>query len=415
MPLNISIISKIPGTAITLILLEGCSSGSYVPPEALAPPSKQLSTALQEFSNKTQSEQLLKYRRSAREDLMRAAVADFLKGDDLSHEAFDLGMPKPRDLLCLPRYGYLRISVPAQNITGRATAVNNLLAPSSDETVDLIKDLGKKYSIDVTKTEVPDNYDTWINGAGEPCADAVKNADPFATRNYIGKESLISNAATIKTAFDAIWGILKPAVDGTLQNIDLERRNNAIREYFADQNNVNELKRDIEHIEGFQRNEFELEQRRTAGLAVVAQADAFDKSQFDAAINIAKKKDCKDNLKRLNDTKTHPEGATCMTAIFAALDNKFNAALDAADKFDNSIEKQLPTESLSSQVDTLSKIAQGKNPPEAQAKAFWATLLRYATLFNTVKETESDENREKINNTLDTLRDSLKSSKERTN
>lgn len=411
MPLNSSVIVRISGLAITLVFLSGCPSRAYVPPEALAPQSLQLSDALLEFSKKTQSEQLAKYRRSAREDLMRSAVLDFFKGNDWSREAFEQGMPKPRDLLCLPRYGYLRISGPAQNISGRATAVKTLIAPPSDDTLELIKSLGKSYSVDITKVEVPDDYATWIVGAGEPCDNAVRNADPFATRSYIGKESLIATTVAAKAAFEVIWGVIKPAVDGTLQNVDLERRNHVIQEYFANKDNVNDFKRDIQHLESFLKSEFELEQRRTAGIAVVAQADAFESRQFDAALAVAKKNDCKKNIQRLVDLKTDPQGAACMGAVFAVLTPSFNTALDAADKFDVSIEKQLPKVTLSSQVKTLSEIAQGKNPAEEQAKAFWATLLRYATLYNTVKETSSDENNEKLDAALDAFRESLKSSK----
>jgi hypothetical protein len=396
------------GIAITLVLLSGCPSRGYVPPEALAAPSLQISEALLEFGNKTQSEQLAKYRRAAREDLMKTAVGDFFRGNDWSGQAFERAMPKPRELLCLPRYGYLRISGPVQNITGRATAVKSLLSPPSDDTVELIKSLGKNYSVDVTTVETPEKYDVWLLGAGESCASAVRDADPFASRNYIGKESLVATVVGAKALFDAVWGIVKPAVVGTLQNVDIERRNNEIRKYFADENNVKALKLDIEHVEGFLKKEFELEQKRTAGVAVVAQAAAFEPKQFDAALAVANKNDCKKRIQRLNTLKTDPEGAACLGAVYATLASPFNAALDAADKFDASIEKQLPKVSLSSQVNTLSEIAQGKNPPEEQARAMWATLLRYATLFNTVKKTASDENREKFDAALEAFRESQK-------
>lgn len=411
MPLNISIVARTAGVATILALLSGCPSRGvgYIPPEALAPPAQQISDALLEFGNRAQSMQLSKYRRHAREDLMKAAVADFFKGNDWSREAFDDAMPKPRELLCLPRYGYLRISGPVQNVTGRATAVKSLLKPSSDDAKELVISLGKNYSVDVTDVAVPDSYDAWLLGAGEHCAIAVNNADPFASRNYIGKESLVATAVGAKALFDTVWSIVKPAMVGTLQNVDLERRNRAIQEYFADADSVNVLKRDIEHIESFLKQEFELEQKRTAGIAVVAQAAVFETKQFDIVLDVANKHDCPNHIRQLNERKTDPQGAACLGAIYDKLAGPLKAALDAADIFDASIEKQLPKESLSSQIGILSDIAQGKIPPDDQARAMWATLLRYAALFNTIKSAGSDKNRESLDAALDAFRESLQS------
>lgn len=410
MPMNIRTQTRSVGAAFVLAALNGCATNGkdYVPPEALTPPSQQLSDALLAFSNKTQTEVLSKYRRAAREDLMNAAIADFFKGATWTPDAFNEGMPKPRQLLCLPRYGHLRISAPVQNISARATAVKSLLAAPSDDAKDLVKSLGKSYTVDITAVDAPPSYDEWLKDAGAPCEAAVINADPFATRNYIGKESLLAAITGAKALFDSVWGLVKPAVIGTLQNVDIERRNKAIQEYFSDANNVSALKRDIEHIEKFLKQEFELEQKRTAGAAVVAQASAFTSKQFEAALAVANKDKCPEYIRRLNKVKTDPQGVACLRSVYEKFSGPINTALDAADAFDASIEKQLPKDSLSSQVDTLSEIAKGKMPAEDKVRAFWATLVRYAALYNTVKSTGSDENQTKLKEALEAFQKALK-------
>lgn len=410
MPMNIHVLTRTVGAAAALGALNGCAINGkdYVPPEALTPPSQQLSNALLAFSNKTQTEVLSKYRRAAREDLMNAAIADFFKGKDLTQAAFDEAMPTARELLCLPRYGHLRISAPVQNVSARATAVKSLLAAPSDDAKDLIKSLGKSYTVDITDVYAPPSYDEWLKAAGAPCASAVMGADPFATRNYVGKESLLVAITGAKALFDSVWGIIKPAVIGTLQNVDLERRNKVIQEYFADANNVSALKRDIEHIEKFLKQEFELEQKRTAGAAVVAQASAFTSKQFEAALDVTKKDGCAKSIQGLSSVKTDPQGVACLRSVYEKFSGQIKTALDAADTFDASIEKQLPKDSLSSQVDTLSDIATGKMPSEEKARAFWATLVRYAALYNTVKSTGSDENQTKLKEALEAFQKALK-------
>lgn len=410
MSINFNVLCHPVVAGTILATLVGCASNgaNYVPPEALTPPSQQLSDALLAFSSKTQSEVLVKYRRAAREDLMYTAVSDFFKGKDWSQSAFDEALPKPRELLCLPRYGHLRISAPVQNVSARATAVKSLLAPPSDDVKDLLKHLSKNYTVDITAVDAPPSYDEWIAGAGEPCAAAVRDADPFAMRNYIGKESLLAAITGGKVLFDSVWGIVKPAVVGSLQTADMERRNRAIQEFFSDANNVNALKRDIEHIEKFLKQEFEFDQKRTAGAAVVAQASAFTHKQFEAALAVAKKDNCPESIRRLNQVKTDPQGVACLRSVYEKFSGPITTALDAADTFDASIEKHLPKDTLSSQIDTLSDIAKGKMPVEDKARAFWATLVRYTALYNTVKSTGSDENQAKLKEALEAFQKALK-------
>ena len=124
-------------TTLVLILssttLGGCAADrsrtGYVPPEALIGPSGQVSDAIVAFASKVQSETLAGYRREARTDMMRGAIRDFFEGDNTTEEAFNALVPGPKDLLCKPRYGYLRIAAPIQNTNAKASSVKDLLKP----------------------------------------------------------------------------------------------------------------------------------------------------------------------------------------------------------------------------------------------------------------------------------------------
>ena len=65
-----------------------------------------------------------------------------------------------------------------------------------------------------------------------------------------------------------IWDVVKPALTDGLQNIDRERRNSAVQQYFAKPENVQAMKNDLVHVEDFLGKEFSLAQRRAAGEAV---------------------------------------------------------------------------------------------------------------------------------------------------
>jgi len=84
------------------------------------------------------------------------------------------------------------------------------------------------------------------------------------------------------------------------------------------------------------------------------------------------------------------------------------AALDAGDAFDQTMDKELPQEKLSGQIDTLSALAQGKMDDDMRLRAMWGVLVRYATLYDTVKATGSDANKKKVDDALNTLNKALK-------
>jgi hypothetical protein len=383
------------------------ASSAYVAPEALSMPSSQFSQALLDFGTRVQAENLAGYSRAAREDILRGGIRDFLEGGNWGAEGFSATMADATVLLCKPRYGYLRVATPLQNTNAKANAIKDLLAPTSDDAKVLLQNLLKKYTIDVTDQEVPDSYAKWLADAqGRPCADAVRDADPFATRDYIGREFAIAGVLAAKALFETVWGIVKPALVGTLKNVDLERRNVVVRNYFADSTNVTALKVDVEHSEGFLQREIALQQRRTAGFAAGAAAVVLDYNspQWKEAMRIAERDPCPTALRRLPERHTDVEGVVCLNGVYEKLSTSINKALDAADHFDASLEKQLPKTRLSAQLDTLAEIAQGKNPPEEQMRALWGTLVRYASLFNTIKDTASDANKKKVNDALDALK-----------
>ncbi len=408
MPL-ISIGPLCAGTILVAALISGCAARQdiYVPPEALGSPSAQLSEALLSFAIKTQQEYLSKYRRNVRSDMLNIAVSNFLTGNSWSIKAFRENMPEPKVLLCFPSYEFKRIAAPIQNISGRANAIKSLLEPSTSEATKLFKNLGKNYSIDVTQVVVPDSFDEWLESDGKACTAAVADADSFATRDTLGKQAFVSAIASGLALFDVIWDIVKPALTESLKNVDLERRNAAVRRYFANESNLELLKGDVEQLEYFIKIEFELAKRKAAGTAVVAQAEAVGEDQYNAAIKVATEGDCRGHIARLVHNKTDPRGVSCLNRVYAVLGPKFAIALDAADNFDVNLEKRLPQGLLATQIDVLAEIAQGNNPPEDQVKALWGTLLRYASLFNSIKETMSDTNEERIRAAVDKLNTEL--------
>jgi hypothetical protein len=66
------------------------------------------------------------------------------------------------------------------------------------------------------------------------------------------------------------------------------------------------------------------------------------------------------------------------------------------DSFDEQLDKSLPQNRLSEQVDTVSQIARGNMPDDQKLKAMWGTLVRYAALFNKLKDVGSDDNEAKL-------------------
>jgi len=407
--------------------LGGCATGNgkgpYIPPEALSPPSAKMSDALLAFTTLVQTETLANYRRAVREDMLRGAILDFMTGTQLDAAAWRKAMPSPKNALCLPRYTYLRIAAPVELTAAKAQAVKDLLKPPGTDVRELLAVTSTNFTIDVTASPKVAPYDDWMSTKTNACAAAVESADPFATRGDLTSESGAAAALmAFKTLFDTLWGVVKPAVVGTLQNINLERRNRAVQDFFANPQNTAALKSDIESIETFLGKEFALQSKRTAGVSVAtldALAD-FSASHWTIAMTAAKKGRCSAAMRDLYKPKPEPAapdtpkspldptGVGCLNNVYAALAAPLKAALDAGDAFDQTMDKELPQEKLSGQIDTLSALAQGKMDDDMRLRATWGVLVRYATLYDTVKATGSDANKKKVDDALNTLNKALK-------
>jgi hypothetical protein len=404
--------------------LSGCASGDgkggYVPPEALASPSAKMSEGLSAFTTSVQTKTLANYRRAQREDTLRAAIRDVVMAKQLSIEDFHRNMPTPLVVLCKARYSYVLIATPVEVTAAKAEAVKELLTPPSSDIKELLKATRTKFTIDVTEPAVLDAYDSWLMKHGRPCAIAVEQADPFVVRASLTQEA---GAGTALVAFNSlietVWAIVKPALVGTLQNAEIERRNRAVRDFFADTNNTKALKADIIRIEDFLQKEFDLQSKRNAGISVSSLRilTNFSDPHWTKAMAIADKGQCRESIRNLAivkldargakpervDSKTDPAGVTCLNNVYAALAVPMKTALDAADAFDEIMDRQLPQQKLSAQVDIVSDLAQGKMSDEARMRAMWGVLVRYATLFDTIHDTASEANKKKLDDATEAL------------
>ncbi len=382
-------------------------NGQYVPPEALNKPITDLADGIASFGDKVQKETLSSYRRNAREDLAKTVIYAYFTGPTWAPDG--PASTPVRDLVCKPRYGHLRISGPLLNTMARGTAVKDVIKAPSDSVGELFKSLGEKYAVDPALTTVPGEYDVWLEDGGKECADQVVNANPFATRDYVGQESGGAIAAGF-ALLQTVWDVVKPALTAGLQNIDRERRNSAVQQYFAKPENVKAMKDDLEHVEDFLSKEFSLAQRRAAGEAVSQYAAFNDQNaqHWKNAMAAANATGCQEGIRAL--PKGGPQrnvGIVCLGKVYEALTPALDHVLDAADKLDLALDKTLPKERLSAQIDAVAKIARGEAPDEAQMKALWGALTRYLALYNTVKDVGSDANKKKVNDALDTLKKAL--------
>lgn len=390
----------------------GCAKikRGYVPPEALDPPASNFSTAIATFSQNVQKDHLATYRRDVRHDLFVATVRDFMESENPNAEqlARMTDAESPTDFLCLPRYGYQRVAVRVGNLDAVGTALGERLKASSDDISKLFQALGTSYTIRTNAKEPPGTYDEWERSEdGKRCVDSVKNGDPFITRTYVGTEFAFAAVPAAIAVAEAVWAVVKPVAVGTLKNIDLERRNAAVREYFEDEKNVDALKLDLKDTEDFLQKEFQLSQVRSAGQAASAAAILFDPAaaHWTKIKQIAGTAKCRSAIVRLKSDRTEPAGVTCLNDALAAASGPLEQALNSADAFDAAMGQQLPKDSdrLSVQVDTLRDIALGKQPNEAKVEALWAATLRYAALFQTAKDAASAANQKKIDDAISAL------------
>lgn len=390
------------------IAVGGCASTGYVPPEAINPPTRAFAKATADFTAGVRKDETATYRQEVRRDDFTKLTLAVMKNPAAATTTLKDEAPKIREFLCLPRYGYDRITHRVAYLDAVAATLNDRAKDPADSLSELFVALSASYTIGVTDEAPPDKYDAWLKDpkGGQHCVEVIDNADPLAVRDYVGEEFSILGA---KAALETIWSVIEPLVTGILSNVDRERRAAAIRDYFANADNVKALKDQLSATESFLVKEFGIRQRRSAGEATVAAAVLFEPTaaHWQKIVVIANRADCKQSLPKLADNKSDPRAVACVNEAMSAAAGPLKAALDAANGFDAAVEMQLPKERLSAQVDTLRDIALGKQPAKDQVKALWAALSRYVALFQTARGTVSDENRKKIRDALDALAKAL--------
>jgi hypothetical protein len=443
---------------LTLPCLVSCSGAQgaegYVPPETLDPPAGTFTRALVTFMQGVQKDHLGTYRRDVRQGLFVDTVKNYLEQKKPYNKSVSDFAPSPADFMCLPNYGYQRVSVRVANAEAIGNAIGALITPSSDASKSsspsaaanassvqstsenvgkLFLALGKDYAIKPEEKTIPASYDVWLaNNDGKRCTTSLDGkpdasqpgkafADPFVTRNYVGREFGPAAAIAAVSMIEAIWSVVKPVITGVLTNIDLERRNKAIQDFFLDDKKVAMLKEDIAETERFLQNEYTFGLQRASGQAVTAAGLLFDSTtphwkKIDAILHEDK---CRNQIEGLANDRTVLAGVTCINTALAAASTQLNQALTTADAFDVALALQLPpaknpndpkskSDRLSDQVDTIRDIALGKQPEEQKLKDLFSALLRYIALAQTGTDAATAANEKKIGDTIDAFKNSLK-------
>ena len=384
----------------------GCGTGAYVPPEALAPPTVAFSKDVATFAADVQKYQLTPYPRSVRSDLIAAVVRNTAETSGWTDATFRQGLAtlNVETYLCLPRYSVERVSSRVLYVGAVASAAGSLesaLGASSPQASTLLKALGTDYSISVKTLPVPTTFDDWTVGdEGKKCLNQVTQGDPYVTRSYIGKEFALAAIPAAVSLVDTVWSIAKPVVTNALNNVDIERRNAAVRDYFSNPSNVQLLEDNLAKTEVYLDREYKLSQTRASGRAATTARYLLDPSSphWKSVQSVLGTAQCRVATAALHANKTTPAGVRCLDSAMAALAPALQSALDAADAFDTSMDLQMPDpgERLSKQINTLQSIALGNQPPADQLKALWAAMLRYSALYEAVGTADSDANKKKI-------------------
>jgi len=390
-------------TAFLLVCgLSGCSGEArYVPPEALNPAASSFSQDIASFAQSVQQDHLATYRREVRRDMFVGTVRDFAETEEWDEATLNAALKAQtaQIFLCKAQYGYQRIALRVGFEQTIGVALGSRVQASSSDVEKLVEALTTTYSIKSDAKVSPPTYDAWLNSTdGKHCVDSTQSADPFITRNYVGTEIGVAAIPAAITALESIWSLIQPVIVSTLQTVNLERRNAAIRAYFVDPNNIKLLKDNLLATESYLEKEFALAQQRSAGRAVVAAEILFSPTaeHWTKIKSIVGTSQCRAALKELSLHKTALEGVSCVQGALDAASAVLEQALNASDAFDVAQEQQLPSERLSAQIDTLQQIANGKQPTEAALKALWAAAVRYATLFKTAESVTSAANQKKI-------------------
>lgn len=387
------------------LALGGCSAAGYTPPDMLDPPAAELTRAMASFAANTRKDYLAGYRRDVRRDLFVATLRDLVTTPDWDSATLGrlAAAEPPTDFLCRPRYAYQRIALRVGNIEAVGAALSDRLQAPDDHPGALIGSLGQNYTIATDAKEAPPSYDAWLGGEeGKNCATAVQTGDPFLTRSYVGKEFAAAAIPASLVLIDTLWAVVRPVVVGQLQAIDIERRNAAIRAYFADPANVEALKRDLAGTESYLEKEFRFTQRRAAGRAATAAAILFDPAapHWAKIREITESSTCRSALTAMSAGETTLTAENCLGEALTAASAPLAQALDAGDALDAALERQLPADRLSAEVDTLRDIALGKAPDDAKLRALWSTTVHYVALYQSTDDAASAINQMRLGDRL---------------
>ena len=102
------LISPLLGILVVVAVLSGCP---YVPPEVLDPPAGDFSRAMSTFAKSAREEHLASYRHEGRRDLFIKVALTTLETNWTDASLVEaLSGQAPKNFLCLPNYGYERMS-----------------------------------------------------------------------------------------------------------------------------------------------------------------------------------------------------------------------------------------------------------------------------------------------------------------
>jgi hypothetical protein len=365
-----------------------------VPAEEINPATTAFITASDKMTTSLRTGQVANFRRNLRQDVFVADVKVFVRQRSLA-TMVDAKQKVPVDWLCAPIYRYSVVATPLAAVDAR----NQILIPRtkspSDDLWELISALGASYAIPAEKeSDLERSYDAWLAGKGKSCSDTVAQGDPYVTRPLTTTEAFIPAALAAISLAETFWAIGKPVAVGALKNIDTERRAAAIKTYFSDDKNVAVMKSQFDALDRFLTKEIELERTKAAGTAAATALILYDPrgAHWTKINQVLSSGDCDGNDSDLGRRKV------CMDALLAAANKPLADALDAADKFDAALTKEMPAEKgrLGAQVTTLQKIARGEQVSDDHMKAVFSAAMRYIALFQSVGDATSDANRKKI-------------------
>lgn len=374
--------------------------------EEINPPTAAFVAASDKMATSLRTGPLATYRRSLRQDAFVADIYDLAQQKSL--DTLPLKSRKvPVGWLCAPTYQYNVYALPLAALDARNKVLGERVKTPGDDIGPLITALGTSYAIPAEKGGgLEPSYGQWIDGKGKDCKALVDAGDPFATRQLTTNESLIASGMAAITLIETIWKVAKPVAVGTLKIVDTERRAAAIKAFFSDTDNVARMKEQFILLETFIDDEIKHEKTKAAGNAAAMALILYDPE----APHWAKIREAMSAGSCSRGEPDRGQKKTCIDSLLAAASKPLAEALDAADKFDVVLGRELPAknERLSDQVETLRKIARGEQVTDDHLKAVWAAAMRYIALFQTIGDAASSDNQKKITDALAAFEKAIK-------